>query len=158
MRMPTVRQFLSIVAAATLVTVAALWQAPAVGAQDDEIDCAQEQMTQQAMNICAGRARAESQASLDQLLAELGGKFGDSADGAELAAVQEQWERFRDLDCAWEAMPYAGGSIQPLIGASCLEAHNRARIERLRIFLCDGGAMTGPCEASEKYAHDGSQE
>ena len=140
-----------------VVAMGALWQAPTVTAQDEEIDCSQEQMTQQAMNICAGQARAESQASLDQLLAELGEKFAGTADGDELVAVQEQWERYRDLDCDWEARPYAGGSIAPLVHASCLEAHNRARVERLRIFLCDGGGMTGPCEASDKYAHDGSQ-
>lgn len=133
------------------VTMALSPGSPAA-AQQDDIDCEQEQMTQLGMNICARRAMEASQARLDRLLGELGDKYSAPADAEALRAVQEQWVEFRDLDCAWESAPYAGGSIQPLVHLSCLESHNLARIDRLRIFLCDGGGMTGPCEASEQYA------
>ena len=149
---------IAVIAAVAAVTAGAGSASPA--APQDKVDCAQEQTTQFAMNLCAHRAMEQSQAMLDGLLEELGEKYAGSADGDSLLAIQKEWVEFRDLDCSWESGAYAGGSIEPLIHSNCLTARNLERIDRLRIFLCDGGGMTGPCEASERYSveDDGESE
>jgi uncharacterized protein YecT (DUF1311 family) len=56
-------------------------------------------------------------------------------DGPEknaLIAAQKAWISFRDAHCAFEAEEVAGGSMQPMVRAACLEERTLARIEDLK--------------------------
>ena len=146
---PSARRFGLLVAVTFLAAALSLPWPAATEAQDQELDCTQEQTTQLGMNMCARQAMEASETSLAELVDELAAKLRASDD---LFGIQERWAQVRDQQCTWEAEPYSGGSIQPLIHLNCLEAHNRQRIDRLAIFLCEGGGMTGPCEASRRYS------
>jgi hypothetical protein len=68
-----------------------------------------------------------------------------------LQAVQQTWKAFRDNDCQWQADAFTGGSIQPAIYAECILALTEARIADLRLQLCEGFGVRGPCAKSRKY-------
>jgi uncharacterized protein YecT (DUF1311 family) len=87
---------------------------------------------------------------LAALLAELDGGL-ESHERQALAEVQARWAELRDLDCKWERSFFEKGSVAPLVYASCIATQTEQRIDRLRLFLCEGAGMTGPCEASRKY-------
>ncbi len=92
----------------------------------------------------------ETEDKLKRLLDELHHTLTAAA-ASELAAVQTHWETFRNRDCSWERQFFQDGSVAPLVYSQCLKTHTLQRIERLKLFLCEGYGMTGPCEASEKY-------
>ncbi|MDQ2693854.1 MAG: DUF1311 domain-containing protein [Pseudomonadota bacterium] len=92
--------------------------------------------------------RAED--TLQRLLGELESTLPPPAWSA-LKAAQERWEQFTASDCAWQRGMFEDGSAAGLVQGQCLEAHVGQRIEDLKLFLCEGYGMTGPCEASEKY-------
>ena len=102
------------------------------------------------MNVCAGRAADAADRTLRTLLAELRGNLRPGAQ-AELRELQSQWMALRDRDCRWEQSFFEGGSVAPMINASCRAAFTQERIGRLKLFLCEGAGMTGPCEASRRY-------
>lgn len=99
--------------------------------------------TQADMNRCAQAAlqRADAamtrewQASYAKMKANdaadtsCGGGFGYAA--AALAS-QRAWLKFRDTQCVLEAGRYAGGSMQPLARANCLERLTKERAQQLR--------------------------
>ena len=92
----------------------------------------------------------ETEDKLNRLLKELRNTLPADA-WAELKAVQAVWKNFKNKDCSWERRLFKDGSVAPLVYGHCLETHNLERIEKLKLFLCEGYGMTGPCEASEKY-------
>ena len=123
---------------------------PTVGQSEDSLDCSSGGRTQREMGLCAARAAQSADAKLESLLEELGSKLGQK-EGAQLVSVQTRWAELRDLDCDWERSFFLGGSAAPLVYAKCLKARTDERIDRLKILLCEGAGMTGPCAASEKY-------
>jgi len=102
------------------------------------------------MNACAGQRADAAKKRLGALLAELDGVLQPQV-RQSLAGVQTRWAELRDLDCRWERSLFEGGSVAPLVYASCIAAQTEQRIDRLKLFLCEGAGMTGPCEASRKY-------
>ena len=52
-----------------------------------------------------------------------------------LIKAQQDWIKFRDSHCKFDAEQYSGGSIQPLIYSSCLAEKTEARIADLKAFL-----------------------
>lgn len=103
----------------------------------------------QAQSDPSGEVR-ETEDKLKRLLDELHHTLTAAA-WSKLAAVQTNWETFRNRDCSWERQFFQGGSVAPLVYSQCLKTHTLQRIDRLKLFLCEGYGMTGPCEASEKY-------
>lgn len=65
-----------------------------------------------------------------------GGGFGYAA--ATLAS-QRAWLAFRDKQCAIEGGEYAGGSMQPMIGAQCLARLTRERTAQLKDMMWQRG-------------------
>jgi len=55
----------------------------------------------------------------------------------KLKFAQTAWLKFRDADCDYEAFQYEGGSIQPLIESSCMEAKTKQRIEDIKQMLIE---------------------
>ena len=102
------------------------------------------------MNVCAGRDSDAVGEKLQALLDELWTTLTPQA-RAELGRIQAQWEALRNRDCTWERGFFEGGSIAPMVYLNCVTTLTQARINHLKIFLCEGHGMTGPCEASRKY-------
>lgn len=55
----------------------------------------------------------------------------------KLKLAQTAWLKFRDADCEYEAFQYEGGSMQPLVNSSCLEAKTKQRIEDIKQMLIE---------------------
>jgi len=114
------------------------------------VDCSKGGRSQLEMNTCAGRDAEAANSRLETLLRELHTSLTPSS-VEELRTIQADWARLRERDCQWEKSLFSGGSVAPLVYARCVEARTLERINRLKLFLCEGSGMTGPCEASERY-------
>lgn len=114
-----------------------------------DADCVQIAQTQLEMNNCAAQAyqAADEDLNVAYQLAQASMKRQDVfiAEGAGqdlpddyisgvilLRDAQRAWIVFRDKSCAAEGHSYYGGSIRPLIEATCKETLTRARTEQLR--------------------------
>ncbi|WP_206614734.1 lysozyme inhibitor LprI family protein [Paenirhodobacter populi] len=98
-----------------------------------QADCSN--ATQQVeMNACAAAAYTQADEALNAIYKQaVAAAKGQGDDGPKLLlAAQRAWIAYRDAACAAEVAPYAGGSIQPLVQAQCLERLTRARSEDLR--------------------------
>jgi uncharacterized protein YecT (DUF1311 family) len=113
-------------------------------------DCREGGQTQFQMNVCAGQKADAAKKRLAALVAELDGNIRPQARQA-LVRIQARWVELRDSDCEWERGFFEGGSVAPLVYASCIASQTELRIDRLKLFLCEGAGMTGPCDASRKY-------
>ena len=111
-----------------LVAVA---QKPA--AQTKKQPCADAQ-NQQEMNRCAAEEYKKADAELNRVYQQLLPKL-EAAHKEKLKAAQRSWLAFRDAHCDYEAFIFEGGTMQPLIQASCLEAVTRERTKQLRASL-----------------------
>lgn len=105
-------------------------------------DCASA-TTQVDMNRCAQAAwqRADAAMTREWQASYAAMKARDAADtsrgggfgyAAAALASQRAWLKFRDTQCVLEAGRYAGGSMQPLARASCLERLTKERAQQLR--------------------------
>lgn len=103
-------------------------------------DCADPQ-TQTEMTRCAGAAFEAADEDLNatyrmavKVMSQWDGDLPKSERGAEAAlrAAQRAWLPYRDATCANEAFFYKGGTMEPLVRASCLERMTRARTEEIR--------------------------
>ena len=93
-------------------------------------DCGQ-LATQLDMNQCAAENYGISDKALNQVYQEV--MQGLDADAkAQLTTAEERWIVFRDAECKFETDRFAGGSIVPLIQASCMERITDNRIAELR--------------------------
>ncbi len=115
------------------------------------INCMKQIYTQFEMNQCAIDKAGDSQRKLDQLLQELQLKYQGKDQGPVLIQIQQDWEILKEKDCLWQKSFSGNGSIAPTLFYLCLFRHNSERIDELKIFLCEGAGLTGPCEASKKY-------
>ena len=104
-------------------------------------DCA-EPMTQQAMNYCAALEFDEADAALNAQWRETAAEMRrlDAAstpdDGRpgyfeQLLAAQRAWLSYRDAHCASEGYYARGGSLEPLLVATCKTQVTRARTQQL---------------------------
>ena len=105
---------------------------------------------QRAWNICTANQAEISDQRLRRLLAEVSSN-ADSGRRVQLARVQQKWTVFRDSECEWQTDAFAGGTIQPVVYSQCVIALTEERIAYLKLQLCEGGGMRGPCDASRKY-------
>ena len=120
---------------ACLCSVSSVAQKPA--AQTKKQPCA-DLMSQNEMNRCAADEHKKADAELNrvyqQLLPKLEGEHKE-----KLKVAQRAWIAFRDAHCEYEAFAFDGGSMQPLIRFSCLEAVTRERTKQLRGALQEAG-------------------
>jgi uncharacterized protein YecT (DUF1311 family) len=131
------------------IIVVALASSSVLAAQAS-IDCSRGGNTQLEMNTCAGRAAEAASAKLARLVKELEPKLDPQARD-EFRNIQAQWNEYRHRDCNWERDMFGRGSVAPMVYGYCSAARTSERIERLKILLCEGAGVTGPCEASRKY-------
>jgi uncharacterized protein YecT (DUF1311 family) len=107
-------------------------------------------VAQQSANICYTAVADSLAGRLDTLLAELRRKLPRSRYG-ELEVAQAHWSRYLVAHCKWEHGIAEGGTRAPMIEAGCEAELTVARIAELKLHLCEGEGLTGPCEASRRY-------
>ncbi|HVQ09206.1 MAG TPA: lysozyme inhibitor LprI family protein [Allosphingosinicella sp.] len=126
-----------------------------LSAQDPQWNCENPQ-AQQEMNFCAAqdyrradaelstayRAAIESARQADREYAGLadgaGGPDTGPGEEATLREAQRAWVSFREADCRLESFEARGGTMQPLIDATCRASRTRARTAELRGPECPG--------------------
>jgi uncharacterized protein YecT (DUF1311 family) len=113
-------------------------------------DCHETAVTSYDLNKCATKAAEATRNQLNTLFEELR-EHMEAVQYQKLLDVQSEWEKVAKVHCEWEADFFAGGSIQPMWLAGCLEQQYHQRIEALRFNLCEGHGATGECEAALKY-------
>ena len=70
---------------------------------------------------------------------------------AAFQTTQRSWERYARADCDWKRSLSDGGSVGASLYGRCITAKRRARINELKLILCEGYGLTGACEASARY-------
>ena len=70
---------------------------------------------------------------------------------AAFQTAQRSWERYARADCDWKRSLSDGGSVGASLYGRCMTAKRRARINELKLLLCEGYGLTGACEASARY-------
>lgn len=93
-------------------------------------DCSQV-ATQIEMNQCAADNYRVADQALNQVYQDVLQNL-DNAAKAQLSTAEERWLVFRDAHCTFESDRFQGGSIAPLIQASCMEQVTDNRIAELK--------------------------
>ncbi len=88
-------------------------------------------VTQQDMNQCAAENYAISDKALNQVYQQIRQGLDEPAK-VQLTTAEERWLTFRDAQCSFESARFEGGSIAPLIQASCMEQITDNRIAELQ--------------------------
>lgn len=76
---------------------------------------------QASLNRCADQALKAADATLNRTYKALMRQL-DAPSQQRLKKAQRAWIAYKDAQCAFEAEPYLGGSIHPMVLATCLEA------------------------------------
>jgi uncharacterized protein YecT (DUF1311 family) len=87
--------------------------------------------TQAEMNQTAAQGYYKADAELNKVYKVLMSKL-DEKGKALLIKVENDWIKYRDSHCKFEASFYEGGSMQPMIYSSCLESETINRIKELK--------------------------
>ena len=116
--------------------ILALLIAAAPIADPIEDACYARDMSQQAMNMCAGDAYQRADKALNLQYAAVMKAYGDDAEAkALLLDSQRAWLKYRDGQCQLEAFDSRGGSIWPLINSGCLAGMTRERTAELKALI-----------------------
>jgi uncharacterized protein YecT (DUF1311 family) len=87
--------------------------------------------TQAEMNQTAAQGYYKADAELNKVYKVLMSKL-DEKGKALLIKAENDWIKYRDSHCKFEASFYEGGSMQPMIYSSCLESVTMNRIKELK--------------------------
>ena len=88
-------------------------------------------LSQFEMNQCAGKAFRAADAAMNQVYRRLVSML-DEDEKAQLKEAQTAWLKYRDINCEFVADQYKGGSIRPLIEATCLGDMTKRRTTELK--------------------------
>jgi uncharacterized protein YecT (DUF1311 family) len=113
-------------------------------------ECWDNATTQLELNECAAQDHSQAADELARLLSELQQVVSPQM-WAELEAVQTDWATYSEAHCTWAAQFFEGGSIAAMEYRLCLSGLTLHRIDELKIYLCEGAGLSGPCDASEAY-------
>ena len=91
-------------------------------------------MTQYEMKVAAGQAYEKADKRLKEIIAEMK-EFYSPEESYRLDKTNSVWLEYQILNAEFQASHYEGGSMQPLIYASALEAGATARIVELETEL-----------------------
>lgn len=102
--------------------------------------------TQADMTSCAAEDYKEADAELNTVYRQVADRLRAVPDSSKLlVAAQRAWIGFRDSECSFASSAVAGGSLQPMISATCMAGLTRARTEELRKYLnCPEGDTSCP--------------
>ena len=80
--------------------------------------------TQKEINRCASNDLKSAEKDLNAFYAKL-------EKTNELVASQRAWIAYRDAECAYQAKAFEGGSMAPMVEASCLADLTNQRLKQL---------------------------
>ncbi|GEM_PF-6808740 len=126
----------------------------AASAPDMCADWMNKRLSQNDASACAARDAESERARLQRLLQDLRKKFTAGRQERQwqrLESLQKEWEQFARNDCNWESGFAQGGPMQSVVTSMCMANATANRIDRLRIFLCEGAGATGECRESQAY-------
>jgi uncharacterized protein YecT (DUF1311 family) len=87
--------------------------------------------TQAEMNQTAAQGYYKADVELNKVYKILMSKL-DEKGKSLLIKAENDWIKYRDAHCKFEASFYEGGSMQPMIYSSCLESVTMERIKELK--------------------------
>jgi uncharacterized protein YecT (DUF1311 family) len=90
--------------------------------------------TQAEMNQTAAKGYYKADAELNKVYKVLMSKL-DEKGKSLLIKAENDWIKYRDSHCKFEASFYDGGSMQPMIYSSCLESVTMDRIKELKVAI-----------------------
>lgn len=124
-------------ARASLALALCVFLAPVAAAKD-----CRGKGTQADMNICERKNLEQADADLNAVYNKLAAKV--SAEGkAKLIEMQKAWMKYRDLQCAFDSLGTAGGTINSMIVGECLGELTKEQTKRLRRQLdCEEGDVS----------------
>jgi uncharacterized protein YecT (DUF1311 family) len=104
------------------------------------------------MNRCADKSFQQADSELNALYRQITNRLKGDGDAAEtlkaLVAAQRAWVAFRDAECAFVGSGTIGGSVHPMIVASCRAGLTEKRIADFKAFLkCQEGDLSCPVPA-----------
>jgi uncharacterized protein YecT (DUF1311 family) len=103
----------------------------AAGQRRSKADPCAKPVTQYEMNQCAGKAYRAADETMNQVYRKLVAML-DEVEKAKLKEAQVAWLKYRDTNCEFVGDQYAGGSIRPLIQATCLKDMTNHRTTELK--------------------------
>jgi uncharacterized protein YecT (DUF1311 family) len=118
-------------AAIILLLLLVLANGVASGQRRNKSDPCASPLTQFDMNQCAGKAFRAADATMNQVYRRLVLML-DEDEKAQLKEAQTAWLKYRDTNCEFVADQYKGGSIRPLIKATCLGDMTKRRTTELK--------------------------
>jgi uncharacterized protein YecT (DUF1311 family) len=104
-------------------------------------ECLDKATSQAAMNACAEKAYAASDAALNKLYRQIQQRLNDNGANKRLVAAQRAWVAFRDAECRFSASDNGGGSqgsVFPMVFNLCLDRLTRKRVEDFKSYLSCG--------------------
>ena len=101
------------------------------GQKKKKLDPCANAQTQFEMNQCAARDYRAADSVLNQTYQRLVAMLNDE-EKSQLKTAQTAWLKYRDSNCEFVGDEYKGGSIRPLIYASCLADMTRKRTTELK--------------------------
>lgn len=112
---------------------AALILAPTFALAQDNCANASDQST---MNECADASFEKSDSQLNELYKQIEGRLKNDADTKKLLVMaQRAWVSFRDAECSFSSSEVTGGSMYPMVVASCKDALTQSRIKEFQVYL-----------------------
>ena len=103
-----------------------------INEDDPSEDCANP-ITQTDMNICSAKDYSTSRAELDEVYQRALEDLKDNSEAlSEFEKIQTQWENYSNLNCDYNMNMYEGGSIAPLIYATCMDRLTKQRITTIK--------------------------
>ena len=121
----------SLLSATSFLLLVLLVSGVAVGQRKDKSEPCTNPLSQFEMNQCAGKAYHAADATMNQIYRKLASML-DEAEQVQLKEAQLAWLKYRDANCEFVADEYKGGSIRPLIQATCLADMTRKRTTELK--------------------------
>ena len=103
----------------------------AIAQRQKKTDPCANPLSQFEMNQCAGKTYRAADATMNQVYRDLLSMLNEP-EKLQLKEAQLAWLKYRDANCEFVADEYKGGSIRPLILASCLADMTKRRTTELK--------------------------
>ncbi|MEO7635263.1 MAG: lysozyme inhibitor LprI family protein [Sphingomicrobium sp.] len=109
---------------------------PAAPDDERETACYEADQSQQGMNRCAGETYARADAALNIAWAKVVAAYKGDQEGSKLLLdAQRGWLKYREAQCRAAAIDSKGGSIWPMMVASCMADMTRRRTHELVVMV-----------------------
>lgn len=95
-------------------------------ANAEDIECANA-VTQSDMTVCAAQSLKKAETDLNAVYQKAWDHFSEKDKADDFEKSHDAWIAYRDAHCAFDADQYRGGSIRPLVAASCMETLAKER-------------------------------